>query len=181
MLCNVTCSKCSELKRMFCRLYARLMFVAPTKHSCMYTRAPLYPFAVFCWKVLPLNRVIPPSRYTAPPPPSDVRLAAFDRNVLLVKLVWDRMVAPRPAMYTAPPMAALQQVSSNSQHCSWSSRHAHFQITSCSLSTTSVRDCMGTRYMSDRKCLYPLPKYVVAVNWIADELSADRAPPAANA
>ncbi len=69
---------------------------------------------MFSWKVLPLNRVIPPSRYTAPPPPEDVTLAAFERNVLLVKLVWDTTIDPNPAMYTAPPSAALQHASSNS-------------------------------------------------------------------
>ncbi len=79
-------------------LYAMLVFVAPGKHSYMYTRAPPYPLAVFCLKALLLNRVIPASRYTAPPPPEDVRLAAFDRNVLLVKLVCDTVVVPSPAM-----------------------------------------------------------------------------------
>jgi len=110
---------------MFHGLYVMLVLVIPGKHSCMYTRAPPYPLAMFCWKVLPLNRVIPPSRYTAPPPPEDVRLAAFDRNVLLVKLVWDTIIAPNPAMYTAPPTAALQHASSNSQHC-YINTHATF-------------------------------------------------------
>ena len=111
-----------------------LVLVAPGKHSRVYTRAPPYPGALFCWKVLPFNRVIPPSRYTAPTPPDDVRLAAFDRNVLLVKLVWDTTVAPSPAMYAAPPTAALQQVSSNSQVLK--GIQAHLQTKSCNLSMT---------------------------------------------
>lgn len=39
--------------------------------------------------------------HNPPPPdttPEDVRLAAFDRNVLSVKLVWDTVSVPSPAM-----------------------------------------------------------------------------------
>lgn len=86
------------------------------KHWRTYTRAPPYPLALFCLKVLPFMRVTPPSRYTAPPPPcitpGDDLLAEFNWNVQFVMFVWDKTLAPNPAMYAAPPNAALQNIHS---------------------------------------------------------------------